>query len=292
MQLELEQVEMKYEALRVAKPLFQSRLMASLASEGQLQPVLVVRSESEAERYVLIDGYRRVWALKALYRDTLEAMVLALSETAGLIFRHSQHSGHKTSALEEGWLIEELVSVSGMSQAELSRRLERSESWISRRLSLVRQLPESVQQLVRAGRLCSHGAGKYLVPLARAKRSDCEKLASHLGADRTSSRQLQAVYTAYKSTDAEGRRRVVENPRLFLKSAEQLKGELGDKQGDDIASLIADLEILEAVSARARRRVRAMSGGSFADTVVDGWRCVQSSFAGLSKAMEKRIDAG
>lgn len=292
MQLELEQVVMKYEALRVAKPLFQSRLMASLASEGQLQPVLVVRSETEAERYVLIDGYRRVWALKALYRDTVESMLLPLNEWAALIFRHSQQSGHKRSALEEGWLIEELVSVSGKSQAQLSRCLERSESWISRRLSLVQQLPESVQQLVRAGRLCSHGAAKYLVPLARAKRSDCEKLASNLAGIRTSSRQLQAVYTAYKSTDAEGRKRVVENPLLFLKSAEQLKGELGDKQGDDIGSIISDLEILEAVSARARRRVRTMSASLFADTVLESWRCAHSSFAGLSKAMEKRIDAG
>jgi hypothetical protein len=41
MQLELEQVVMKYDSLRVAKPGFQWRLMASLASEGQLQPVLV-----------------------------------------------------------------------------------------------------------------------------------------------------------------------------------------------------------------------------------------------------------
>jgi len=180
-----------------------------------------------------------------------------------------------------------------MSQAELSRRLERSESWVSRRLSLVRELPQSVQQLVRGGRLCSHAAAKYLVPLARAKRSDCEKLASNLAAVRTSSRQMHAVYTAYKSTDAEGRKRVVENPLLFLKSAEQLKSELKSGDGDDNRSIFADLEILDAVSGRARRRVRAMSGGGvFADPVIDCWRSAQSSFAALSKAMEKRIDAG
>ena len=42
-------------------------------------------------------------------------------------------------------------------------------SWVSRRLALVHELPEAIQERVRRGEVGAHGAAKYLVPLARAK---------------------------------------------------------------------------------------------------------------------------
>ncbi len=299
MQLEFHQVSMKYEALRIARPGYQARLLASLAAAGQQQPVLVVHGEGEGDGdagggYVLIDGYRRAWALKALSGDTVEALLLPLGEAGALIFRHCQQSSPERSALEEGWLLRELVQGAGMSQAELSRRLQRSESWVSRRLSLVQQLPDSVQRLVRSGELCSHAAERYLGPLARAKRSDCEKLGSNLGgAGRISSRQMQMLYMAYRSADAVGRSRVVANPLLFLKSAAELCREPDKPAKDELQAVVDDLQILDAVSGRARRRIGAIGNGvRLADTVVECWRAAQSSFVALSRAMEKRIDAG
>lgn len=293
MELEFHQLAMKYQALRVAKPAFRARLMASLASEGQLQPVLVVRNESESDGYVLIDGYHRASALTALGRDSVEAMVLPFCEAGALIFRHCQQNAYKRSALEDGWLLRELMDVAGMSQAELSRRFQKSESWVSRRVSLVRELPEAVQQQVRRGELCSHAAAKYLVPLARAKRADCEKLAANLAGARISARQMQRVYTAYKSANAEQRRRVVAGPLLFLKSAEQLRSEPEKRGSDDMQAVLDDMQILDAVSGRARRRLgKTMAGIVLPDTVIETWLAAQSSFVALSGAMEKRIDAG
>ena len=49
MELEFHQMAMKYESLRISMPGFQARLMASLAAEGQLQPVLVVEQELASE---------------------------------------------------------------------------------------------------------------------------------------------------------------------------------------------------------------------------------------------------
>lgn len=291
MELEFHQMAIKYEGLRISMPGFQARLMASLAEEGQLNPVLVV--EAEAESYVLIDGYRRVSALRALGRDTVEAMVLPLCEPAALIFRHCQENAHKRSALEDGWLLRELWELHGMSQEDMSRFLQRSRSWVSRRLSLVGELPESVQDLVRQGKLCSHGAMKYLVPLARAKKIDCEELVRNFNGGRISSRQMERIYAAWKSGDAKQRRRVVASPLLFLKTAEELRSEPEKRIGDDIQRVFDDMEILDAVSGRARRRVRGMRAGApLPDTIVEAWRAAQSSFAALIGAMEKRIDAG
>jgi len=294
MELEFHQMAMKYESLRISQPGFQARLMASLAAEGQLQPVLVVAHEGdESEGYVLIDGYRRVSGLRALGRDTVEAVVLPLCESGALIFRYCQENAHKRSALEDGWLLRELLDLHGMSQAELSRRLQRSESWVSRRLSLVRELPDSAQELVRHGKLCSDAAAKYLVPLSRGKRSDCEELVRSLWGRRTSERELERIYVSWKSGDADGRRRVVQNPILFLKTAEELRSEPEKRIGDDIPKVIDDMELLDAVSGRARRRIRRMRAGDpLPETIIESWRAAQSSFAALAETMEKRIDVG
>ena len=71
MQLEFHQIATRYEKLRVRVPGADGRLTASLAQHGQLNPVLVVSNPSEPQGYVLIDGYRRVSALRAMGRDWL-----------------------------------------------------------------------------------------------------------------------------------------------------------------------------------------------------------------------------
>ncbi len=293
MELEFHQIAKRYAELRISMPGYEGRLMSSLASEGQLHPVLVVENQGEGAGYVLIDGYRRVHALEELGRDTVEGVVLALEESAALMFRHCQQSAQPRSALEDGWLLRELVDQHGLSQAELSRRLHRSESWVSRRLSLVRELPESVQELVRRGRVCSDAAAKYLVPLSRGKRSDCEELARNLSGKRTSTREVERIYEGWKRGDAEQRLRIVQRPFLYLRSADEVNRGPGEGAGDPCRTVSEDMSILDAVSGRARRRVREL--GAYARlpaTVVESWLSARSSFAALAEVMEKRAHAG
>jgi len=294
MQLEFHQLALKYDGLRISKRGVQARMIASLAEEGQLHPVMVVPEEATSvESYVLIDGYQRVSALRFMGRDTVESLVLPLCESAALIYRHCQESVRPRSALEDGWLFRELLDDHGMNQVELSRRLQRSESWVSRRLSLVRELPSSAQDLVRTGKLSSQGAMKYLVPLARAKRSDCETLVQHLSLRRTSVRELERVYMSWKSGDAERRQRVVSKPLLFLKAAAEVRGASPEKTVDEIQQMIDDIEILDAVSGRGRRRIRGMKAAiPIPSLMIESWRAAQSSFSALTQAMEKRINAG
>jgi ParB family transcriptional regulator, chromosome partitioning protein len=291
MELEFHQLSMRYSALRITLRGYEARLTASLAAEGQLHPVLVVRGS--AGGYVLIDGYRRVKALQVLGGDTVEAVELPMEESAALLFRYCQESIHPRTALEDGWILRELIEEHGMSQVELSRRLQRSESWVSRRLSLVRELPREAQELVRQGKLCAYGATKYLVPLARAKRSACKELVSHLSSRRTSARELERIYRSFRSGDAEQRGLVVSNPELFLKAAEALSSEpLEERKGTEgLRDVTKDMEILEAVSHRARRRIREMEG-AMPIAVIEVWQAARWSFAALSEAMERRIDAG
>ncbi len=80
MQLEFHQLDRRWEHLRVRHPARQRRLLASLAESGQQTPIVVVAAEGQPDRYLVIDGYKRITALQQLGRDTVEAVVWPMSE--------------------------------------------------------------------------------------------------------------------------------------------------------------------------------------------------------------------
>src|SRR5262252_5290153 len=89
MQLEFHQLDRRWEHLRVRRPTRQRRLLASLADVGQQTPIVVVAVEGQADRYVVIDGYKRIVALEQLGRDTVEAVVWPMSEAAAVLLDRS-----------------------------------------------------------------------------------------------------------------------------------------------------------------------------------------------------------
>ena len=76
MHLEFHQLDRRWEHLRVREPQRQRRLLASLADIGQQTPIIVVAA-GPPDRYLVIDGYKRVAALEQLGRDTARLHVSA-----------------------------------------------------------------------------------------------------------------------------------------------------------------------------------------------------------------------
>ncbi len=198
MQLESHQLDRRWEHLRVREPHRQRRLLASLADSGQQTPIVVVVSQEGRERYLVIDGHKRVAALEQLGRDTVEATVWAMSEADALLLSMSLRSGPQESALEQGWLLAEMEQRFGYSLDELARRFDRSVSWVSRRLALVELLPEAIQQQVREGKLAAQVAMKYLVPVARVDADDCARMAAVFVAHGCGTRQAGQLYAAWR----------------------------------------------------------------------------------------------
>ncbi len=153
MQLEFHQLDRRWEHLRVRHPARQRRLLASLAEAGQQTPIVVVVAEGQADRYLVIDGYKRLAALQQLGRDTVEAVIWPMSEAEALVLDRSLRFSEHETALEQGWLLAELEQRYGYGQEELAHRFDRSLSWVSRRLALVDLLPEAIQQQVREAQL-------------------------------------------------------------------------------------------------------------------------------------------
>ena len=252
--------------------------------------------ESTGDRYVLIDGYLRVRALRNLGRDTVKAAVLPLSEVDALVMAHRLDRSVKRTVIEESWLLRELRETHGLSLQELAGRLDRSASWVSRRLALVRDLPDSVQDLVRRGVLCAHAAMKYLVPLARAKRSDCECLAGSIGERGLSSRQVERLYKGWRLGDPEQRSRIIEKPLLYLKANEEIERVVIVPDAKWTDAVIRDLQIIGSVCIRIRRQVREVipfiHKFPVPPAVREAWQETRLDFDTLAQVMEEERDAG
>lgn len=253
MQIEIAELDLRHASLRIDDRTRTQRLVASMCEAGQQAPVLVVRGADE--RWVLIDGYARVQALRLLARDVVEAVVLELPEVDALVMGYALDHSRARSALEDGWLLAELREGHGLGLLELARKLDRSKSWVSRRLGLVQVLPLSVQAAVQRGRLVAQIATKFLVPLARANSAQCERLVAALGDERLTVREAQRLYAAWCTGDTEQRERLVEHPVLFLRAEAATRTEGHVPPADEVAATIGDLGAVAGLCLRARTRL-------------------------------------
>lgn len=287
MELELGQLDLRYELLHIRSPERDKRLVASLSEVGQLVPIVVVAADDAPERPVVIDGYRRVRALQRLQQDVVRALVWDLREVDALLLRRSLGMASGETTLEQAWLLSEIRSRFGLSLEELARRFDRSPSWVSRRLALVRELPEPVQERIRQGQIVAHAAAKYLVPLARANSKHCEQLARAIAPARLSSREVGALYTAWRDAAPGGRERLVADPILFLRTrdamAEPSRDGLGPRCG-----LLEDVAVIAAVCRRATRRLRAGAAGVLTPEENRELRCA----LGVARAEIGRLASG
>jgi len=287
-EVEHHELVLRYATLRVQDPAREARLAASLARDGQLSPVLVIPVE---DRFVLIDGYARVAALERLGCDKVQAVTLELDETQALALQHRLENSRERSALEDGWLVHLLVESYGLSREDVAASLQRSASWVSRRLALVQVLPGLVQDQVRRGRLGAHGAARYLVPLARANAEDCAALVANL-ARRVSTRELRELYRAYIGSDAEGRTRVVSQPELLLQVTAAEDATVPTTPDPlEHEGLLRDLRMTSGILRRAWRRadLGPVAGALvWSDALRRSWLELEVAFGNLARAMEER----
>jgi ParB family chromosome partitioning protein len=252
MQLEFHQLDRRWEHLRVRHPARQRRLLASLAEVGQQTPIVVVAAEGQADRFVVIDGYKRITALGQLGRDMVEAVVWPMSEAAAVLLDRSLRLSEHETTLEVGWLLQELGRRFDYGLDELARRFDRSVSWVSRRLALVEVLPEAIQQQVREGKIPAQAALKFLVPVARQSLEDCQRMAAIFAERHCDTREAGQLYGAWRKGSPAVRKRVLDDPELFLKTQRQAQEKAPAGAG---AELLRDLEMVVAIVTRAQRRL-------------------------------------
>jgi ParB/RepB/Spo0J family partition protein len=259
--LDLHRLELRFAASRLVEPRAVARIAHSIERCGQVVPCIVVAVPGAVgERLVLIDGYRRVAALRRLGRDTASVEQWTCELTDALLSLLARTQNRPFASIEEALLIRELMQGLGLSQHDLARRCGRDVSWVSRRLQLLSGLPDAALTAVRDGTLSSWSASRIVVPLARANAEHADRLLTALADAPLSTRELRCWFEHYQKAFRSARDHMVDRPRLFIDAlranGEQRAGErLRDGPEGECA---ADLRSIEMVLARLRKRVAAL----------------------------------
>ena len=229
--LEFHQLDRRLAHLRVRHPARFRHLLASLAETGQQTPIVVVQ---QASRYLVIDGHQRIAALEQLRRDTVDAIVLdAVNEAEALLLvRSLRMNSEPETALEQGWLLAEMEAKLGYTIDALARRFDRSPTWVTRRLSLVDTLSESIQQRVRDGDIAPQIAMRYLAPAARIDTEQCERMAQVFAQQHWTTRQAADFYNAWRNARGLARERMLTEPDLLAKARQQRQPSSTTLEGD------------------------------------------------------------
>jgi ParB/RepB/Spo0J family partition protein len=243
--LELHQLTLRYERLRKRQPREERALLVSLSEIGQQLPVVVIQ---DAPSFILIDGYKRVRALKRLARDTVRATCWQVAESEALLLERGLRRGSE-DALDQAWLLAELQERCQWSLEELARRFEHSKSWVSGRLALLQALPASIQEQIRAGTLSAHAAMKYLVPLARVNAAAAQALATAMSPLKPTSRQVGALYAGWQAGTERTRELIVQSPQIYL----QAQATRATAPPSATQRFLQDLGALGGIARRAHR---------------------------------------
>lgn len=286
MDLEFHQLDRRYERLRLRRPDKERRLLGSLAERGQQVPIVVVGLPEEENRFVVVDGYKRIRALERLGQDLVGATVWEMSQDEALVLDRSLRTAQAETPIEQGWLLAELHRSFSLSFEELARRFDRSVSWVSRRLALVEQLPETVQENVRQGKIPAHAAMKYLVPMARINRSDCQQLADAIARHGFTTQEVGQLYEGWRSGTPSMRQRLLEDPKLFVRARREIEQE--EPVTPTLDKLIQDLAIAGAMARRASRQWRRIAPSIDQDERQRVSLCLQQAQSDLEK-LSKQI---
>jgi ParB/RepB/Spo0J family partition protein len=229
LEADLHLLDMRFARARLIEPRAVEKLVWSVERNGQIVPCIVVGASTGSpeisERLVLIDGYRRVAALRRLGRDRALVERWSCDLVEALLGVLARAQNRSFAAIEEALLLRELTQGFGLSQLEVARRCGRDDSWVNRRLQLLSSLPDTALAAVRAGRLSTWAATRVIAPLARASASHAEQLLAALAQAPLSTRQLKLWFDHYQKASRAVRERMVAHPQLFLQalneSAEQ-----------------------------------------------------------------------
>ena len=285
--LDLHRLELRFAGTRLMDGAAVERLARSMAEHGQIEPCVAVAA---GDSFVLIDGYRRVAALRRLGRDQarVESWTCAVAE--GLIAVLTRNQGRSFTALEEGLLIRELMAGSGLSQRDLARRCGRDAAWVNRRLALLSALSEAALAAVQRGALSSWSAARVVAPLARANGAHADRLLASLAKEPLSTRDLKRWFGEYRKANKAARERMVDQPQLLmgtLRDQEQRREGAKLRNGPE-GECAADIKIIEAATARLCKRL-ATQGAALAFLGMAIAR-LRGAIGALVAEMERRCD--
>lgn len=288
--VDLHRLDLRFAPMRLVEPRAVERLAASIERCGQLIACIVVPEGDE--RLVLVDGYRRVAALRRLGRDTACIEPWACELTQALLKVMAGAQGRPLAVLEEALLLRELVHGQGLSQHDVARRCGRDVSWVSRRLQLLCGLPETLLAAVQRGTVSTWAATRVLAPLARANAEHAAQLLRALESAPLSTRELRCWFEHYQISSRTTRDHLVAHPRLFIESWQARDEQRADarlREGPE-GQCASELRQLLAIIGRLRQRLPQLGASAQREPLASALGRLRTAIEALQSDLRRYLD--
>lgn len=191
--LELSQLDLRYEGYRLRQPRLEDRLLPWIAQEGIREPLQGVAGPTP----ILLDGFKRYRCARQLHLHVVPFVALGTDELSGILQLLRQSSRrHSLSLLEEARFVDELRSVRGLSVAEIAQELSCSKAWVSVRLGLLPDLSPVVRDALFAGAFPVYSYLYSLRPFRRLKEvapADIDQFVQALRDKKLSVREIEGL---------------------------------------------------------------------------------------------------
>lgn len=199
--------------VRCIRPALVEQMASSLATHGQLTPVVAVQ---QGEKREVLDGFKRQAAAKLSGLATLWVSVVVLDESARWAAMLALNRGTgRMIELEEALVIQKLVA-QGLTQVEVSQLVQRHKSWVSRRVGLLERLHPELVEGMRVGVL-HPGVARRLLALPRGNQLQVATAAQQA---RLGPRDTELLVSLWqRAKDYEVRKQLLAQPVAALKAA-------------------------------------------------------------------------
>lgn len=213
----IERLDQRYANLRLCSPAELGRVRTSIERMGILSPILVATA-IEAERAVLVDGFKRVRIATDRGDAVMWVRRVALDAPGAKVAMIAANAGHRGLCdLEEAWIVGSLCRDHKLTQVEVGKALRRDKSWVCRRLMLAERLEGVLQDDIRLGLLSSTMARE----LVRLPRGNQVAMAATIREHELTSKQAHRVVTELlRTADPAARDEVLGDPLRYLSTVE------------------------------------------------------------------------
>lgn len=283
MSVNLSCLEVPYGNLRGICPRREKRLLVSVEAGGLHLPLIVAPAKREGH-YVVVDGHKRFRALRKLKADVAPVVVWDKPAPEALARVYCARDQGAWNAVEEGALVDELHRGAKWTLTQIATALDRTVSWVSRRLGLVQDLAGPILESLRHGKIGVHSAVTCLLPLSRDNKPLAEQLAQRLAEGSFSTRQTQRLYDHCRRAPAAVANQIVADPATFLKTLSAASCEMNPSLSVTENKCLDQIRWIGDVSLSLARRVPQVWAGP-APLIEAPFRMARDRFTLLEKTI-------
>jgi len=252
--VELSSLDLRYEGHRLRDNAREARLLASIAERGIEEPLQGVDTP---EARFLLDGFKRRRAAQKLGIEGVPYVSLGQEEATAILSLMRVSRDKALGILEQARFLVDLVSIHGMSVAEVAETLSRSKGWVSMRRRLLEEMSPAVEEALFGGRFPVYSYMYTLRPFMRMNavgKEPIERFVTATAGRRLSVRDIELLAQAYFRGPA-SLREAIDGGRLGW-SLQQMKDVPQDREGCSPRerALLADLQLLRKCLERVLAR--------------------------------------